>query len=205
MKNRLFFFAVIGVTIVLWGCIKTPSVKSPMAAPASELLDACRKGDSSACQWAGNRYYYGQNASVDYQLAEECYQRACTGDPKLGCKGLYEVGYEYLSGKKVAKNPAKARQLFQLPCTQEHGPACTSLANLYAKGKGSRWIPPMQMVSTLKGAKQRQAARKGAGRRVTAFVIVTRKRPRDFTLKAVTGKMPMPAMGLAGSITMVPA
>lgn len=136
MKALLSFLALFGATVLVFACIKTPSVKSPTAGPVTELLEACRKGDVSACQWAGNRYHYGQNAPVDYQLAEECYQRACSSDPKLGCKGLYQIGFAYLAGKKVAKNPTKARQLFEPACAQGYGPACTDLASLYQKGKG---------------------------------------------------------------------
>jgi TPR repeat protein len=136
MKKRRCLLVVLGVTVLLIACIQTPSVTSPTTGPATDLLDACREGDISACQWAGNRYHYGRNAPVDYQLAEECYRRACTSNPDLGCKGLYDIGFAYLTGKKVAKNAANAKTLFEPSCAQGYGPACTALANQYRKGKG---------------------------------------------------------------------
>jgi TPR repeat protein len=141
MKQFYLFAVIAGFALALGACKMIPSIPTISSTnmnegPVETVLEGCRGGDLTQCRLAGNRYRSGINAPKDLNLAAECYAKLCAGGEDDGCKALYGIGYDYLTGDKTDKNPEKAMNLFDAACTGKYGPACTSLGRGYMKGAG---------------------------------------------------------------------
>jgi TPR repeat protein len=88
---------------------------------ATPLLEkACTGGDPAGCNDLG----LARSLSGDAPGAAKYFQMACNAKTQLGCLGL---GTLYRDGKGVAKDPAKAKDLFKKACDGKVAAACKLL------------------------------------------------------------------------------
>jgi TPR repeat protein len=159
MKLYLFLVVITGFFATLAGCITMPSVPTLLdldGMPVETLLEECRAGEMSQCRVAGNRYRFGTNAPRDLALAAECYGRICENGDESGCKSLYDIGYNHLTGKdhlgkEIPQNYKIAMDLFDISCSGNYGPSCTALGEGYTNGQGVNKDPAKGLSLYVKG------------------------------------------------------
>lgn len=93
--------------------------KNPASAPAL-FEKACEAGDPVGCNDMGHALADGAIAR-DLPRAAQFYGQACNDRASLGCFGL---GVLTRDGRGVARDPAKAKQLFQKACAGGVKVAC---------------------------------------------------------------------------------
>ncbi len=84
------------------------------------LTKACDGGDPAGCNDLG----LARSLRGDHAGAMKYFQMACNAKSQLGCLGM---GTLYKDGKGVAKDPAKAKALFQKACDGKVAAACKLL------------------------------------------------------------------------------
>lgn len=79
-------------------------------------------GEHAGCAWLGTLYADGKGGMTrSPKLAASFFEKGCKEGSHLACTGL---GVLLASGKGVAKDAARAKQLFEAACNAGHQPAC---------------------------------------------------------------------------------
>ena len=98
-----------------------------------ELKEACNKDSKGACKILGN-VYFNKTSSIkqNQKFGIKLLEKGCSlNDPCL------ELGYAYMSGKTLSKNPKKAFEIFETHCSMTNDmKSCMTASTLAYKGYG---------------------------------------------------------------------
>lgn len=110
--------AMLGCVIQAEMLFQGQGVKRDSAAARPLLEAACEGGEPMGCNDLG---LYHQQVSHDDAEAAKHFSRACNRDTALGCMNL---GFLVRAGRGVAKDAARANELFKQACSAGISPAC---------------------------------------------------------------------------------
>ncbi|MCZ6167901.1 tetratricopeptide repeat protein [Campylobacter ureolyticus] len=100
----------------------------------SDIL--CNNGDSSACLWIGDGYFFSKVLPLNYSMAAKYYKKAydISGEPR----GLVNLGFIYANGLiDMHKNYEEAFKYYKISCDYRDPNGCYNLATLYRDGLGT--------------------------------------------------------------------
>ena len=113
-------------------------------AEVAKSMQACRAGDSGACNDTGVAYSAGVGAGVEPTLATELFMKACTSGSTKGCKNL---GTQYRFGKAVDPNdPHAAARYYAIACDKGAPSGCYELAEMLRLGNQASPDPARAVV-----------------------------------------------------------
>lgn len=105
-----------------------------------EIVSHCDAGDMAACLKAGKIYRFGKFLGYDtpknIELATQYYAKGCANQSKEACKDLYTMYWDLYQRNEYARSDPALLKVFETSCNGGYGPACSSLAYNYQKGKG---------------------------------------------------------------------
>lgn len=95
---------------------------------------ACDLGDTVGCYDLGYVYLDVHSIKVTKQpeKAYALFERLCTEERFM--KACTTQGHMLLKGEDVAKNTAKAKEIFRMACSEDEPFACNNLASMYEDG-----------------------------------------------------------------------
>lgn len=86
MKKIIWPFILIGAILSAQDLPSGPNDTQAQPSSASDLTDACDRGNTSACFDLGIMYVRGKGVGKDVDRAKELFEKACHGGDLSGCK-----------------------------------------------------------------------------------------------------------------------
>ncbi len=126
---------VLIVSLIAWGC-RPIYADYPAGGTASADMEACERGDGSACKRLGEARDYGYGLGRDEEQAEGYYQRSCYLGYLPGCVSL-AIHQRDLKGV----DPQRPFRLLLTTCERGGAMACVFVGYEYAGVSGGNVVP----------------------------------------------------------------
>jgi TPR repeat protein len=122
--------------------------KQRMREAVDQFIDACERGETSSCQWAGNRFMRDDVVPPDHPRARILYTRGCDNGSGPSC---WELGLMFEKAQGGPEDRGRAYATFETGCGLDHTSSCTRGANMLRNGDGTKADPvrAMQQLAEL--------------------------------------------------------